>query len=181
MGYDIINEIKKADFIIDLLVIMKNFSRSFKSGFTLIELLVVVAIIAIIVSVTLIALNDSKNKGADTAVKTNLNTLRGQSELFYANNGNSFLPPSGSTFSIASCPIYDVSGTNMFSKDKITADAIAEAEKRGSNESSCYNSSIAWAVAVGLKSDATLSWCVDSGGASKQVTTAGAINGTACN
>jgi prepilin-type N-terminal cleavage/methylation domain-containing protein len=155
------------------------------SGFTLLELLIVIAIIGILTSIIMISLSDTRNKGEDTAVKSNLNTIRGVSELFYANNGNSFLPVGGSTFSIAACPVYNASGTNMLSADKTIADAIAEAIKRGANGSSCYNSNIAWAVAVGLKSSVTASWCVDSGGNSKQVSSApgGAINGAtfSCN
>jgi prepilin-type N-terminal cleavage/methylation domain-containing protein len=149
-------------------------------GFTLIELLTVVAIIGVLASVILIALGSSRDKGADASVKANLGTVRAQSELFYSNNGNSFLPSGGSTFGIALCPNYNVAGTNMLSRDKTIADAIAEAVKRGGNNSFCYNSSVNWAVAVGLKSSATDSWCIDSGGKSKQVTSApaSAINGT---
>ena len=169
-----------------------NFMNKFKKvmpngrhGFTLIELLVVVAIIAIIVSVTLVSLNNSRNKGADAAVKSNLGTIRGQSELFYSNNDNKFLPAGGSTFGVATCPTYNALGTNMLSKDKTISDAIAEAIKRGTNGNSCYNSSLYWAIAIGLKSNANRSWCVDSGGGSKEVATipAGAINGTdfSCN
>jgi prepilin-type N-terminal cleavage/methylation domain-containing protein len=170
---------------------MKNFKKGSASacrrrdGFTLLELLVVVAIIAIIASIILVSLGDSRNKGADAAVKSNLGTIRGQSELFYANNDNSFLPAGGSIFSVATCPLYNASGTNMLSKDKVIADAIAEAVKRGTNGSSCYNSNIAWAVAVGLKSNTNTSWCVDSGGNSKQVASVpgSAINGAtfSCN
>ncbi len=156
-----------------------------KKGFTLLELLVVVAIIAIIVSVLLVSLNESRNKGVDAAIKSNLGTIRGQSELFYANNDNSFLPPGGFVFSVATCPLYDALGTNMFSRDKTISDAIAEAAKRGSNSSSCYNSKLNWAVAVGLKSKINSSWCIDSGGNSKEVNAppAGAINSStfSCN
>ena len=152
--------------------------KNLKKGFTLIELLVVVAIIGILASVIFVALDSSKNKGIDTAVKANLNAIRNQSELFAANNGNSFLPAGGSTFSINTCPTYNASGTNMLSKDKTITDAIAEAVKRGNNGSSCYNSSSFWAVAVGLKSDANTSWCVDSGGNSKQVSS---VPGSAIN
>jgi hypothetical protein len=60
----------------------------------------------------------------------------------------------------------------MLSLDKSIAYAIAEAAKRGGNGSSCYNSSTTWSVAVGLKTSATTSWCIDSGGASKQVASA---------
>jgi len=148
-----------------------------KRGFTLLELLVVVAIIAVIVSVTLVVLSDSRDKGADAAIKANLNTIRGQSELFYSNNSNSFLPSGGTDVS-GICPSYNPSGTSMFSNDKTISDAIVEAVKRGGNGSACYNSSINWAVAIGLKSDANTAWCVDSGGNSKLVSSvpASAIN-----
>ena len=68
----------------------------------------------------------------------------------------------------------------MLSKDKVIADSIAQAVSNGGNGSSCYNSSSAWAVAVGLKSSPSLSWCIDNSGASKQVSSApaSAINAT---
>jgi prepilin-type N-terminal cleavage/methylation domain-containing protein len=139
-----------------------------KKGFTLIELLVVVAIIAILVGVVLISVNTARNKGNDAGVKTNLHTVTNQAELFYIDNNNSYLPAGGSVFSIATCPVYNASGTNMLSVNKVIADAIAQAVKTG-NGSSCYNSTSAWAVAVGLKLTPNTSWCVDNTGTSKQV------------
>ena len=141
-----------------------------KKGFTLIELLVVVAIIGLLASITLGYLSDARKKGDDTAVKSNLATMRSVAEIFYLDNANSYLPAIiGATFGIAICPTYDVSGngTNMFSKNKVIADAIAEAANRG-NGSSCYNSDNTWAVAVGLKLVPNTSWCVDNSGAAKQ-------------
>lgn len=149
----------------------KNNCLFTKKGFTLLELMVVVAIIGILTAIVMIALGDSRNKGGDAAVKSNLNTIRGQAELFYANNGNSFLPAGGSTLPITGpCPTYNASSTNMLQKDKVIANAIAEAVKRGSSgiRSACYNSSIVWVVAVPLKSNLSHSWCVDSGGNSKE-------------
>lgn len=158
----------------------KGFTRTLKplvSGFTLIELLVVVAIIGVLASITLGYLGNAKLKGADTAVKSNLATVRSVAEIFFLDNFNSYLPIGGSTFSIAPCPAYNASGTNMLSKDQVIANAITEAAFRG-NGSSCYNSDSTWAVAVGLKLTPNTSWCVDVTGIAKMVNSdpAGAIN-----
>jgi prepilin-type N-terminal cleavage/methylation domain-containing protein len=165
-------------------ILMNNFKKvifSNKKGFTLIELLVVVAIIAILVSVVLISLSDARKRGNDAGVKSNLNTIRGVSELFYSNNGNSF----GSTLVLGECPAHDVSATNMIQKDKTIADAITEAKKNGNGVAHCYSSSAKWSVAVGLKYGANTSWCIDSGGASKELNFSpdSAINSTtfSCN
>jgi prepilin-type N-terminal cleavage/methylation domain-containing protein len=154
-------------------------SNKQKAGFTLIELLVVVAIVAVMASVVLVALGTTRKKGGDAGVKTNLNTVRGAGEVFYVNNLFSYLPSGGSTFTQATCPVYNASGTNMLSKDSTIAAAIAEAVNRGSG-SSCYNSANVWSVAVGLNIAANTSWCVDSSGASKQeaFAPASAINGS---
>ena len=148
-----------------------------KKGFTLIELLIVIAIITGLAAVVLASLGNAKNKGEDAGIKSNLHTISNQAELFYLDNGNSYLPSGGSAFSIATCPTYDAAGTNMFSKSNVIADAIAEAVKRG-NGSSCYNSANSWAVAVGLKLNAGTSWCVDNTGVAREVASGplGAIN-----
>ena len=59
---------------------MKN---KFNRGFTLIELLVVIAIIGILSSVVLASLNTARGKGANAAIKANLNNMRAQAELVY--------------------------------------------------------------------------------------------------
>lgn len=150
-----------------------------KKGFTLIELLVVVAIIGILASVILASSSGARKKGDDTAVKSNLATMRSVAEIFYLDNANSYLPVGGAIFNIANCPTYNPAGTNMLSKNKNIAASIAEAVKRG-NGSSCYNGANAWAVAVGLKLTPNTSWCVDVTGAAKMVSSlpSSAINGS---
>ncbi len=62
-----------------------------RSGFTLIELLVVIAIIGILSSVVLASLNTARNKGADAAIKSNIDNARAQAELYYDNSGQTYL------------------------------------------------------------------------------------------
>ncbi len=147
-----------------------NTKKIYKQGFTLLELLIVVGIIALMAAVVFAALNNARSKGGDAGVKSNLHSIANAAELFFVNNSNSYLPAGGSTFTIATCPAYSASGTNMLSKDKTAATSIAQAISNGGNNgSSCYNSATAWAVAVGLKTNASASWCVDSSGVSRQV------------
>ncbi len=144
---------------------------NFGKGFTLIELLVVVAVVGLLTSITLGYLGNAKKRGNDTAVKSNLHTAKLVAEIFFLDNGSSYLPANGIAIGITTpCPTYDVSGngTNMFSRSKVLADSIVEAVLRG-NGSSCYNSANSWAVAVGLKLTSNTSWCVDTSGVAKIV------------
>ena len=59
-------------------------------GFTLIELLVVIAIIGILASVVLASLNTAREKGADANIRSNINNMRAQAELYYDSNSLSY-------------------------------------------------------------------------------------------
>ena len=52
-------------------------------GFTLIELLVVIAIISLLSSIVLASLKTARSKAADAAVKSQMNSVRPQAEIFY--------------------------------------------------------------------------------------------------
>lgn len=140
-----------------------------KKGFTLIELLVVVAIIGILAAIILSASQRARNEGADAGIKANLNTVRSVAELYYLNNGNFYLPAgTGADFGPATCPTtYNAGGTNMFAQSRNIIDAVAQAASLGSGVTYCANSANNWAMAVGIKTDATQSWCIDTNGAAK--------------
>ena len=129
-------------------------TKRLNRGFTLIELLVVIAIIGILSSVVLASLNTARGKGADAAVKSNLNNMRAQAELFY---------DTGSTY------------TNVCADSNMTKGQAA-AVAAGGNGGACASASGTWVAWAGLKSTASDAWCVDNTGTSKQVTKpAGAI------
>lgn len=161
----------------------QNFIKKISGGFTLIELLVVVAIIGLLAALITGYLGNARKKGDETAVKSNLATTRTAIEMYFLNNGNSYLPVSPINNG-GDCPSYDESGngTSMFSKNKNIAGSIAEAVNRGGNGSACYNSDTGWAVAVGLKLAPNTSWCIDVTGAARLVNSAplGAIVSGLC-
>ena len=126
-------------------------------GFTLIELLVVIAIIGILSSVVLASLNTARGKGADAAVKSNLNNIRAQAELVYDTAGGSY------------------SGVCA---DPNVAKGGAAAAAAGGGTWTCNNSTSAWAGSTALKTSGY--WCVDSTGTSKSEASALGASATVC-
>ena len=63
----------------------------YKKHFTLIELLVVIAIIAILASILMPALSQSRERAKDTGCRSNLKTI-GLSMQQYSDDNNTFYP-----------------------------------------------------------------------------------------
>lgn len=137
--------------------------KIYSRGFTLIELLVVIAIIGILSSVVLASLNTARGKGADAAIKSNLNNIRAQAELVYDSANGSYAGVCANT-----------QVTNAVNA------AISAAGSAGTLATRCGNSATAWAAWVELKTEPTDSWCVDSTGQSKLLTTNPAGSITVC-
>jgi type II secretory pathway pseudopilin PulG len=111
------------------------------------ELLVVIAIIGILASVVLASLNSARSKGADAAVKSNLNNARAQAELYYDNNANSYL-------TVCTAP----GGIQTMTNGANTAN--------GSGAMTCNSTGTTWAAEAALVSTSTQYYCVDSTGVS---------------
>lgn len=128
-----------------------------QKGFTLLELLVVIALIGIFASIVMVALNSSRAKGKDSAIRGSLAGMRSQTQLYFGDNGNF------SSSNIVDCSL------GMFGATKASqglAEALAEVETQ--NDASvavCAASETKWGVSSPLH-DGT-SWCVDHQGSSK--------------
>lgn len=119
-----------------------------------------IAIIGILASVVLASLNSARSKGADAAVKSNLNNARAQAELYYDSNANSYgtggYPSTGSGMCI--------SGANTIFTMVSAADTA-----NGGGAADCDSNNTAWAAEAALVASTTSYYCVDSTG--KSVTT----------
>jgi prepilin-type N-terminal cleavage/methylation domain-containing protein len=147
----------------------KGLALRYSKGFTLIELLVVVAIIGLLSAVVLTYLSSARKKGNDTAVKSNLTSVRTAADIYYLNNNNSYLSSFGSPFGPGVCPATSSVNTALHAEPAFSAlrTAIGKGNQSSTLTPVCYLDANSWAVVIALNLDATKSWCVDSKPSSK--------------
>lgn len=135
-------------------------------GFTLIEVLTVVAIITILMSMVLLALNNARTKGSDAKVKQELNHLRPAAEMVYYNNGNAYgtVQPSN-----INCP--NEAGT--LSGDAVVRSSLTAMPSGTTIKCAVSANRAVFAVIASLGGGTAASgnnyWCVDSTGDSRAI------------
>jgi len=137
--------------------------RNLKGGFTLIELLVVVAIIGILAAVILASLGGARNKGADAKIKSQLGSMRNQSEL-YSGTGNA-------VNTVGPCP---TTANTLFETGSNGLGTLFSgfSPTRCGSTAGQPSSGSTWALAVGMSSGA---WCVDWTGTSRDRDASGVL------
>ncbi|HEY0011189.1 MAG TPA: type II secretion system protein [Candidatus Paceibacterota bacterium] len=162
-------------------------------AFTLMELLVVIAIIGVLSAIVLAALNESRSKGRDAAVKQAMSGTLAQAEVFFQQNGNRYVVSPTTANTDVCRKTADGSTTSgapgVYYQIKSAADAVGAAAPIDSSTvrtqvgsptqavcHSCPNATgwgcspvNTWAAAVPLKSGGY--YCVDSNGYNGYVTT----------
>jgi hypothetical protein len=122
----------------------------------------------------LASLNQTRGKGADTAIKANLAHLRTVAEMQYSNLGcYAAAGPCSAVAPIAETGACSGAAVNSIFMNTNFADTLAAiTNASGGGLDSCASTvgGKLWAFAAVLKTDKTKAWCVDAQGLSKQMT-----------
>jgi prepilin-type N-terminal cleavage/methylation domain-containing protein len=154
---------------------MKKIFRkaNFLKGFTLIELLVVIAIIGVLATIVLTSLTKTQGRSYDTKIKEQLNGFRTSAQMYFTNHSGY-----GPATSVCDGQTDTTIFNNLQATDGTPGLYLATGNMPDFSQVSCDASLTEYAVKATLYSG-TEYWCVDSTGASRQITGTPA-SGTVC-
>ncbi len=130
-------------------------------GFTLIELLVVIAIIGILAAIVLASLSTARSKAQDAKITSQLASMRSAAEISYSNHGDTYAD-NATNSGCTALPFNDTT-SGMQGLVNNTNSAAGGSE-------SCAANNTAWVAAAQLSNNTA--WCVDSTGASTDISNA---------
>jgi len=148
---------------------------NYKQGFTLIELLVVIAIIGILSTIVLGSLSTARSQGEDAAIKSTLNNMRAQAELYYVSNTttpNTYGPAATQCdVTTPSAHIFNspTPGLSILINDLKSKLGLTTVTSDTDSTLRCQNTSTAWVIVAKLKTGTNQYACVDSSGVAKTI------------
>ena len=152
-------------------------------GFTLIELLVVIAIIGILSAIVLSSLDTARNKGADAAIKSDLDNARAQAENYYDTGTAGINTYSGVCVANSGATNPGILGMMVAAQQVSGAGTLNTTLTTAGSSGlvTCHDGSGGWAAESPLKTSSSTFWCVDSTGTSSSHTTGHiAASGVVC-
>ncbi len=153
-------------------------------GFTLIELLVVIAIIGILAAVVIGSLNDARSGGQNASIQQSIANIRSQAELVYNSNGYSYDGICGDlrVTNLISAALDVINGSTYSSS---TANVSASnGPDTATRVATCADEDTRYLVQAPLANPAnpdTEFWCIDSTGASREISAPRANTDWTCN
>jgi type II secretory pathway pseudopilin PulG len=121
-----------------------------------VDILIVISIMGILISIAIPVLNIARDKGTDSSVKTSLYSLKAEGGIHYTDNGSY----------LGICTLNQKFPDVMTTAQEAVSGVVTVG---GWGDGECTDSDGDWAAWVNLKYSTTSAFCVDSGGASKDI------------
>lgn len=135
--------------------------KIFAKGFTLIEVLVVIVIIGALSAIVLSASNSARVKSQDLAIKANLDSIKTSAEFFYDKNGNYGIYHEPGDCNTDDLYLYPPIKEAL---DKTKLISTGTLVCKGGDATGHFLYATSWSIAIPLKSNPSIYWCIDSNG-----------------